>query len=248
MSGELRVPAGYRLFSFDTLDSTNAEALRRIAAGAQAGDIFWARIQSGGRGRRGRKWHSPPGNLYATLVVDVPSIRSIGQLAFVTAIGAGDALKRSLASPELLQYKWPNDLMLEGRKLGGILIEVSPVSDTQLVAVGMGLNLISNPLGMNAASLLEAGVEVDVADMLAAVCKGFDHWYRIWRKDGFSSIREYWLKTAHGMNERIKVQFPDGAMKDGLFRGIDESGALILEDSDGSTTPIATGEVFLATS
>ena len=246
MSDELTLPPGYNLRACDTIDSTNAEALRRIADGASRGDVIWARQQSGGRGRRGRLWHSPPGNLYVTFVVPILSEGSVGQLAFVAANGAGEAVRELLASPEQLQYKWPNDLLLDGRKLGGILIEASPQGQTRMVAIGLGLNVASKPSGLNATSLQEFGVKVTVPEILQTVCQSFDQWYRIWRRDGFLPVRERWLEAAHRMGERIEVRFPDGATIDGAFRGIDRSGALILEQADGKTEFIATGEVFFA--
>jgi len=246
MPDELTLPPGYCLRSFDTIDSTNAEALRRIADGAPSGDVIWARQQSGGRGRRGRSWHSPPGNLYATIVVPAPSDRLVGQLAFVAANGAGEAVRGLLASPDLLQYKWPNDLMLDGRKLGGILIEAGAKGQTQMVAVGLGLNVASRPSGLKAASLKEFGVEVTVRELLRTVCRSFDQWYRIWRRDGFCPVREHWLAAAYRLGEQMEVRFPDGAAIDGSFRGIDRDGALILEQPDGKTQLIAAGEVFFA--
>ena len=246
MSDELILPTGYRLHSFDAIDSTNAEALRRIADGAPSGDVIWARRQSGGRGRRGRLWHSPPGNLYVTIIVPTPSDRLVGQLAFVAANGAGEAVRGLLASPGLIQYKWPNDLMLDGRKLGGILIEASPKGQTQMVAIGLGLNVASKPSGLNATSLKEFGVAVTVREILQTICYSFDQWYQIWRRDGFSPVRERWLAAAHRLGDHIEVRFPNGTTQDGSFRGIDPSGALILEQSGGKTELIATGEVFFA--
>ena len=247
MSDDPTVPAGYRLHSFVTIDSTNAEALRRIADGAPGGDILWAGEQSGGRGRRGRLWCSPPGNLYVTITASAPADRLVGQLAFVAALGAGEAVRELLASPDKLQYKWPNDLMLDGRKLGGILIEASPRGQSNLVAIGLGLNVAVSPSGLGAVSLKEIGVVVSVREILQAVCQSFDHWYRVWLQEGFAPVRERWLDAAHRTGDRIDVRFPDDTTIDGSFRGIDLNGALILEQPDGKTDLIAAGEVFFAT-
>lgn len=241
------MPAGYRLRSYDTIDSTNAEALRRLADGASGSEVIWALQQSGGRGRRGRLWHSPPGNLYVTLVVPSPSDRLIGQLAFVAALGAGEGIRGYLASPGLLQYKWPNDLMLDGRKLGGILIEASPKGQSPMVAIGLGLNVASKPPGLSAACLDEFGVVATVPEILQTVCRSFDQWYQLWRRDGFAPVRERWLAAAHRPGDDIEVRFPDGTTREGSFQDIDRSGALVLKQADGKTELIATGEVFFAT-
>jgi BirA family biotin operon repressor/biotin-[acetyl-CoA-carboxylase] ligase len=247
MSDDLTLPTGYTLQFFGTIDSTNAEALRRIADGCSGAMVLWARQQSGGKGRRGRSWHSPPGNLYVTFVVSVPTDRPVGQLAFVTAAGVGEAVGGLLASPGLLEYKWPNDLILDGRKVGGILIEVSPRKQRQMTAIGLGLNVVSKPTGLNATSLKDVGVEISLPELLQTVCWSFDQWYRTWGQDGFAPVREKWMVSAHRLGEHIDVKFPDGTTVDGSFRGIDQNGALILERLDGKTELIATGEVLLAT-
>lgn len=245
MPDQWSLPEGYRLHFYDTIDSTNAEALRRIAAGAQHGDVFWATGQSCGRGRRDRTWYSPPGNLYVTFVVETPVGQPVGQLAFVAAIGAGDALGDGYVTPASLRYKWPNDLMMDGRKLGGILIEGDSTGrNSNLVALGLGLNITSSPPDQKSVSLLEAGFEANLNEILRDVCFSIERWYQIWRYDGFAAIRDRWLEAAYGIDGLLDVRFPDGTERQGIFRGIDQSGALILERQDGNTEFIATGEVF----
>ncbi|MDC0034028.1 biotin--[acetyl-CoA-carboxylase] ligase, partial [Alphaproteobacteria bacterium] len=180
-----------------------------------------------------------------TFIVPRPSDRSIGQLAFVAANGAGEAVRELLISPPGLQYKWPNDLMLEGRKLGGILIEGNMQGQNEkLVAVGLGLNVCTKPSGLNAVSLKESGVEVTVDEILPSVCQSFGYWYQLWQREGFSPIQERWLAAAYRLGDAIEVRFPDGATINGSFQGIDETGALILERQDRKIELIATGEVF----
>lgn len=240
MTTILGLPAGFRLFPFDEIDSTSAEALRRIEAGEQPGAVIWARSQTAGRGRRGRRWESPAGNLYATLVAEVPPGWPPGQLAFVAALAAGDAVRTVLPAGHRLSYKWPNDLLLDGRKLGGILIEGGPAA----VAVGLGINIARAPGG--AAGLSDSGARATVEEMLGSVCGGFARWTELWRAHGFAPVRAAWLDAAHGVGEAVTVRFPDGSAARGLLRDIDESGALVLQQADGATRRIATGEVFFA--
>jgi BirA family biotin operon repressor/biotin-[acetyl-CoA-carboxylase] ligase len=136
--------------------------------------------------------------------------------------------------------------MLDGRKLGGILIEASPRGQSNLVAIGLGLNVAVSPSGLGAVSLKEIGVVVSVREILQALCQSFDLWYRVWLQEGFAPVRERWLEAAHRTGDRIDVRFPDDTTIDGSFRGIDLNGALILEQPDGKTDLIAAGEVFFA--
>ena len=116
------MPADYRLFAFDEIDSTNDEALRRLGAGGRHGDVIWAESQTAGRGRRGRAWDSPPGNLHVSVIAGLPSGRDTGQIAFVAALGLGAAIDEVAPDLQDMRYKWPNDVLLGGKKAGGILI------------------------------------------------------------------------------------------------------------------------------
>lgn len=231
----MRLPPGYTLVSLDAVDSTNEEARRRIAAGAPHGTVIRARRQRRGRGRRGRRWASPPGNLYATIVLRPPPVPALGQLAFVAALGAGDAL-RPLAP---VVFKWPNDLLLGDAKLGGILIEVFD----RAVAVGVGVNVARAPSGPGfAAARLPAPVRAP--DLIGPICRCFDAWYERWRREGFAPVRAAWLAHAAGLDRPVEARLP-GTVASGLFRGLDEDGGLILERPDGGRQVVAAGDVLL---
>lgn len=238
------MPVGYSLYSFDAIDSTNAEALRRIDCGAKPGDVIWARRQNSGRGRRGREWVSPRGNLYFTLILSIPTEQPVGQLAFVTALGMADALQGWVRDETPIRLKWPNDVLLRDKKLGGILIEHStnPVGNG-FVAVGIGLNVETAPLA-TAVCLRDVGITASLPDLLQTACREFDRWYRTWCASGFKTVRESWVARAAGLEKQITVQFPDGRSTDGIFGGIDQNGALELWRPDGTCETIATGEVF----
>lgn len=221
----------------DIVDSTNREALRRIAAGAPHGAVVQARQQTAGRGRRGRAWISPPGNLYATLIVRPADGAPVAQLGFVAALAAGDALR--IYAP--VRFKWPNDLMLDGRKLGGILVEAVGGA----AAVGIGVNIASAPEDTETpATHLPAGVAPDA--LLDDIRAGFDVWYRRWRDDGFEPLREAWLRHAVGLGEPIRARLARETVG-GTFRGLDADGGLVLDCDDGRRRVIAAGDVFLGT-
>ena len=240
------LPAGYRLFSFQTIDSTNAEALRRMENDGRPGDVIWSREQESGRGRRGREWLSTKGNLFVTLLVTVPPERPVGQLAFVAAIGIANGLGRCVPKPDRIRLKWPNDLLLHGRKLGGILIERSAGNlNPDLVAVGIGLN-VSSAAFPNSACLRDCGSEASVSELVCLICDEFEKTRAIWLTDGFGPVRDSWLERADHLGETITVRFPDERTVEGQFRGIDDHGALELWRPDGTCEMIATGEVFFS--
>ncbi len=221
----------------DVVDSTNREALRQIAAGAPHGTVIQARQQTDGRGRRGRSWISPPGNLYATLIVRPPSDAPVAQLGFVAALGAGDTLRRHAQ----VRFKWPNDLMLEGCKLGGILVETS----NGAAAVGIGINIASAPEDTETpATCLPASVSPDA--LLDDIHSSFEVWYRRWLDDGFAPLREAWLRHGIGLGEPIRARLARETIE-GVFGGLDDDGGLLL-DRDGGRRVIAAGDVFLGTS
>lgn len=238
------LPEGYRLFAFDTIDSTNAEALRRIESDAGAGDVIWAENQSAGRGRRGREWVSATGNLFLTLIVQARDERNIGQLAFVAALGVAGALEAPVGDYEKIRLKWPNDILLDGGKLGGILIErAGGKTNPDLVAVGIGLN-VEEAAFPGSACLRDFGTGPSLSELVGLICREFDRWHGRWLADGFSPVRDAWMTRADRLGDAITVRFPDGRTAEGQFRGIDENGALELWQANGTCEMIATGEVF----
>ena len=221
----------------DAVDSTNREALRHIAAGAPHGTVIQAQQQTDGRGRRGRVWISPPGNLYATLIVRPPVDTPLAQLGFVAALGAGDALR--CYAP--VQFKWPNDLMLYGSKLGGILVETVE----GVAAVGIGINIVSAPEGMETPAT-RIPVDVTPDALLDDIRACFDDWYLRWLEDGFSPLREAWLRHGIGLGEPIRARLAHETVE-GVFGGLDADGGLLL-DRNGTRRVIAAGDVFLGIS
>lgn len=227
------LPPGFRLITFDEIDSTNTEALRRIDSGdAAAGDVFVSKRQSAGRGRRGREWVSVSGNLHMTVVVDVPSARPVGELAFVASLAARDG-----TGDAGIRLKWPNDLMRDGRKLGGILIET--VDD--LAAIGIGINIAETPQDV---SLPATRLSDRTADALVGpICEALDAWYTKWRKEGFATIREAWLASAMGLGQNVTANLPTRTIA-GRFVELDEAGALCVEKADGTIERVTAGDVF----
>lgn len=238
--------AGARHIAYETLGSTNAEALARARAGERGPLWISARSQSAGRGRRGNVWVSPQGNLYATLLLSEPSgPRDAPQLSFVAALALHDALCGcALELGPLLKVKWPNDLLLRSRKVAGILIEgeSEPVFS---VAIGFGVNCVSHPAETihPATDLSTEGVGVTAEQVWAGLASAMMVRLGQWRGgDGFASIRNDWLKRAAGIGEPIRVRLPERDLS-GRFQGLDDAGRLLLEGPSGVTL-VTAGEVF----
>jgi BirA family biotin operon repressor/biotin-[acetyl-CoA-carboxylase] ligase len=239
-------PAGYGLKAYDELDSTNAGA-RRLADSGEPGPLWiTAARQTAGRGRRGRSWESPAGNLAASLLIrpDRP-LAEWAQLSFAAAVATAD-MAAQLAPQARIAVKWPNDVLGDSRKLAGILLETAGQSSMgQALVIGIGVNFAAYPEGTEfpAISLAALGGRPTAPeDALALLAAGFAQWYEVWRMEGFAPIRDAWLARAAGLGQRIRARLPDRERM-GVFEGIDADGALLLNEA-GRTTAIAAGEVF----
>ena len=239
-------PQGYSRQVHAELDSTNEEARRLAEAGAAGPVWIMALRQSAGRGRRGRAWQTAEGNLAATLLLypDAPPAVT-GQLSFAAALAVAD-LATHFAPDAAIAVKWPNDVLAEGRKLAGILLEAgSAISGRNWLAIGIGINLASHPEGTEfpATSLAQLGIASPQAeDALSVLAARFAHWYDVWIEGGFGSLRMQWLARAKGVGTHIRARLPQETLE-GVFEGIDESGALLLNEG-GRVRAIAAGEVF----
>ncbi len=235
----------------ETVDSTNAEAKRRAKAGEPGPLWIWSARQSQGRGRGGREWISQHGNLFASLLLGVNCpIRIAGQLALVAGIAAFDTVAKLIAyegRSELL-LKWPNDILLAGEKVAGMLLENvgSTVDNRSVVVIGIGINLANHPedLPQPAVSLAAYGMTVAPADALEALAASTNEWLARWGEgNSFPSIRRAWLDRAGptGRPLRVKINSEETA---GVYAGLDADGALRLLTPDGFEHRIAAGDVF----
>ena len=239
--------AGVRLVECDIIGSTNTEALGLARMGERG--LLWvtARAQSAGRGRRGRTWISDPGNLYASLLLGDPSPpERAAELSFVAAVAVHDAVAEcaiSLASR--LTLKWPNDVLIDGKKIAGILIE----GEGSAVAVGIGVNCAHHPneTAYAASDLAAEGapvpVEVLFLRLSATMMRRFKQWDR---SAGFEAIRRDWLARAAGLGGTIRIALPDGE-RSGRFETVDARGRLVLRLPDGTIETITAGDVSALT-
>jgi BirA family biotin operon repressor/biotin-[acetyl-CoA-carboxylase] ligase len=245
----------YHLLSFDELDSTNDEAKRIAKGGGHHGAVIWAKRQSSGKGRLGRNWVSSQGNLFVSVLLhpDKP-MKDLGQLSFVAAVAAVEALDPLLPPGRRLQCKWPNDILLGGKKVGGILLESfqsgrSGEKGRPWVVVGVGINVESFPprTEFPATCLKDAGVElVSAKIILSRFIHHFIDCYNEWDIKGFAPCRRKWLKTAWGMKQTLKARLGDGQVVEGYAEGIDLGGSLVLATAGGKKLQINAADVFPA--
>ncbi len=240
----------FHVVPFERLDGTNAEARRQISAGAEPGTVIWARRQEAGRGRRGRVWVSDLGNLFCSVVVRPEcSLAEASQLSLVTALAVAEMVEKLLAGAVPVQVKWPNDVLVRGRKLAGILLECESGGESQAptLIVGVGLNIAHAPEDTEfpaTALTREGAAGLAVEAVLQHFLEQFASWYRRWCREGVSPVRAAWLARAAGLGGRITVRL-QGETLSGSFIGLDEGGALLLNLTEGGPARrITAGDVF----
>jgi len=237
-------PEGYARLVLDAVDSTMAEAARR-APDLSGPTWILARGQTAARGRRGRVWANPAGNFAATLVLrptEPPEM--VALRSFVAALALFDAFTALTGRPEPFALKWPNDVLLNGGKLAGILLESAGSSgDVGYLSVGVGVNLTSAPPltaveegAVRPVSLAEeGGVKATPEDALTLLAHHFDRYERQMRDFGFDAIRNAWLARAARLGEVITARTGTSETR-GTFRTVDSDGNLVLETAKGSVT------------
>jgi BirA family biotin operon repressor/biotin-[acetyl-CoA-carboxylase] ligase len=248
------IPSGTEvpILALDEVDSTNAEARRRAQAGETGPLWITAARQTEGRGRRGRRWETPPGNLAATLlsVLDRPPAEAAG-VSFVAALAIAD-LAKAYVPEGLVRLKWPNDVLLGKNKLSGVLIETGLLPDGRAwLALGMGVNLMTAPANVErpAASLAqhlrpEIAVPPTPEHALAHLAGSLGYWGQKWLTEGFAPIAAAWSRNALGLSGPCAVRLPTETLQ-GSAEGLYADGALRLRLGDGSLRRITAGDVFL---
>ncbi|WP_340645788.1 biotin--[acetyl-CoA-carboxylase] ligase [Phenylobacterium sp.] len=234
--------------SYDEIDSTNAEARRRAEAGETGPVWITALTQTAGRGRRGRDWQTKVGNLAATLLfsTDKPAGEA-AQISFVAALAAAD-LAETCLGPGAATVKWPNDLLIHGRKAVGILVESGPLPNGGLwLAVGIGVNLAHAPQDVErpAAAFGEfmSGPPPSPRAALDVLAQAFERWRSAWEREGFGAIAKGWTARAHGLGQACEARLPNQTHR-GVAEGLDLDGALRLRLDDGVVLRITAGDVF----
>jgi len=234
------LPDGWTLVARQSVGSTNDEAAQLADGGAVEGTVVWAREQTGGRGRRGRRWASPIGNLYSSTVLrpDCTAPRA-AELGFVAALAVADIVPAGRA----VRVKWPNDVLVDGGKIAGILLEsaIAQTGRVEHVVAGVGINVGFAPQlpemrypGAALGGSVEAALEKFTHALAARLVE--------WRRDGFEMVREAWLAKAGPIGAEVDVKLGDELVR-GRFAGLDREGALLLDTAAGPRK-IVSGELL----
>ena len=252
MEAIAQVPSFFRIHQFSTIDSTSEEAKRLSVAGAPEGTLVWALRQTAGRGRFGRSWISPRGNLYFSLLLrpGLPPQETM-QLTFVAALAVAEAISEIMPAGAVITCKWPNDILIGGKKGAGILLESSLDGGGRVdsLVIGIGINIASHPTIEHviypATSLWAEGAKSETAQsMLERFCRSFLVWLDQWREQGFVPVREAWRACAESLHRPIKVRLGGDTIA-GIFADLDATGALVLQEGSEQRLIFA-GDVFPA--
>jgi BirA family biotin operon repressor/biotin-[acetyl-CoA-carboxylase] ligase len=214
-----------------------------VEAGWSEGRWLRAERQTAGKGRLGRDWRSPEGNLYtSTMILPHPGDPAIGGLGLLVGVALCEAIRTAVPASGVI-LKWPNDIMVEHAKLAGILLERSG----DAVIVGIGVNVRTAPALADrltiALSDLAGGTDVTAVSLLEMVADRFDLWLERWRRDGFAAVRDAWLASAHPVGTGLMVSTVHEKALSGEFLGLGADGALILGLDDGTQHVIHSGDV-----
>ncbi len=237
----------FRIAEVPSIDSTNVALRDKAAAGEPEGLVLRAETQTAGRGRRGRDWFSPAGNLYVSLLLR-PDCKPVqgATLGFVAAVALGRVL-RDLTPAEVL-HKWPNDLLIDGRKMTGISLEAGTKPDGRVdwLVLGIGVNILYHPeTGLYPTTDLVAsgGPSLSPRELLDRFLAVFGPFYDAWEQGGFQTIRSDWLAFAAGVGERVVARLEREEVA-GHFADLDPNGALIMQLDSGQQRRIAAGDIF----
>ena len=255
--GSRATSAGYRLAAFDSIGSTNVEAMARARDGERGPIWFVTSEQTAGRGRRHRPWIAPRGNLASSILEVIDGSPAVAAtLGFAAGLALESALQkvsieaslRSAGSDHMkFSLKWPNDVLAGRQKLAGILLEAEAVADDRLaVVVGIGTNVVAAPEGTPtpATSLAALGVHIGAEELFAVLSDAWAEFRGVWDNGrGFGEIRRLWLERAAGLGQPVAIH-TGGSTVEGTFDTIDDTGCMIIRTPAGKRVPISAGDVY----
>lgn len=239
------MPINWQINQYQQVSSTQDLAHDAANDGAEQGALFQALKQDSGRGRHGNKWSAPLGNLYISFILKPDyDLDKAGQVSFVVACALARALEEYIdTSKHDVKLKWPNDILVDGLKISGILLE-SNIKENKLdsLIVGIGVNIFNKP--ELATCLNDVAVEpVYVNKIRDLILHEFNVFYTLWQTKGFDPVREFWQERAYGVGQDMTARLPNEKFN-GVFGGITDNGALILKEANGNERIINAAEVY----
>jgi len=240
----------YNLITFEEIDSTNSEALRIANSGAVGDSVILSKIQTGGRGTKGRYWDSLAGNLHISILLQTEfDIKKNSQLPFLAANAVFETINYFSQQKGIklnMKLKWPNDVLIDSKKVAGILLESISLKGKNYIVIGIGVNIEKAPdINKNATCIKDWGIEIPSLDTFLNILMGkFNTLYEQWKSDNnFTKTRKTWMKHAYNLNKVIVVD--DGSNKiSGVYKGIASDGAMLIQLASGQYCSIVTGELL----
>lgn len=219
--------------------------MKALALTGSAPEGYWLRAerQTGGIGRRGRKWESPAGNLYCSTAIEIrPADPAPSSLSFVAGLAVHSAIRSVLPAVPML-LKWPNDILVSDAKICGILLE--RVKDQVVVGIGVNIAVAPSVAGRSVTSLAAEGAAIDAAGFLDRLAGQFEAWVKVWRDAGLAEILRKWQNLAHPVGMAITTSDDGGEKITGEFAGLNSDGALRLRKADGTLIEIRAGDISI---
>lgn len=241
----------FDVLTFNKLESSNEEAKMFLDYNiVESNSIIWVEHQTSGKGRMSRKWESTPGNLTFSIILKKHhfNIESISALPFITSLAIGQAIESSFSQKKFdISLKWPNDVLINNKKVAGILIEskILPSQKIDWIIIGIGLNILASPSQTSypSTSLFTEGLAIANSQMLDNLMQKFTNVMQSHQKLGFPQIRKKWLEKAAFKNQKIQISMQNKVLT-GEFSGIDKDGNLKLQLSENETKTIKFGDIF----
>ena len=216
--------------------------------GHPEGMVVRADEQTGGHGRHGRKWISQKGNLFMSVLLrPACSVQAIGLLSLLSGLAVGKTIQKYLKNPDMLVLKWPNDVLLDGEKCAGILLETGLTGNSAAVewlALGIGVNIDNAPRGEGACLKTFSAKTPKPAVLCKEILTALDRYYTQWSRDGGVEIRREWLALGHKRGTKLKIRIGP-QIEQGNFYDVDEQGNLLLQDSELRLKKVTAGEVYI---
>ena len=241
------LPGFINIIRKEITGSTNEDIALLAKQNAEAWTVVQALEQNAGRGRHGKTWDSQRGNLFISLLLR-PAVgsRRWGELSFLSAVAVATILSEYINN-QRIEVKWPNDVLINGKKIAGILLEVLNFgAKAPAVVVGIGINISKKPKEFEypVTCIQDYKNEITSLDeVLTSLLHSIVHWFRIWENDGFDMIRTEWMKRAYKLDGTVEVEGKNGSSAKFKFRGIDAEGAMLLDDENGTRNLYRAGTV-----
>jgi len=234
-----------KIITLKTVDSTNSEAKRRVESTGEICFAVSAGMQTAGRGRFDRTWQTPEGNVAVTIVVPLPKEKAaLASVSLMTGLAIHDALLFFVKNADI-RIKWPNDILINGAKISGTLIEV----DNRALYVGIGINRIASPLDVPyATAMLEQFTCKESDEIVETLVKRWCDYFETWQTYGFMSLKNSYMTRMSRLNEKVEIAFDEKKTNKigGICRGVDDSGNLLIENDDGDISAYNYGEIQYA--